>query len=97
MNRMDPICWSSKKLDNRIKSPLSSETLVFSEAADAGKLIAAMLQEKFRIPRLPEVHCKTDNVSLAKKKSLNLVNDWWLKIDVAKAKEIIAKKDIQIE
>ena len=54
-SRMASICWSSKKLDWVTKSPSASETLVLSKATDAGVLIAAMLQETFRLPWLPEV------------------------------------------
>ncbi|GAB1597641.1 hypothetical protein Ahia01_000040700, partial [Argonauta hians] len=63
-----------------------------SEAADAGVLISAMLQEIFRLPKLPEVLCKTDNASLVETlKSSNLVSDRRLRIDVARVKEMIAK------
>ena len=58
---MASICWSSKKLDRITKSPLGPETIVFSEAADVGVLIAAMLQEIFKLHKLPGVLCKTDN------------------------------------
>ena len=61
MNRMVTICWSSKKLDQVTKCPFVSETLALCESAEAGVLIAAMLQETFM---LPEVLCKTDSVSL---------------------------------
>ncbi len=66
MIRMAPICWLSKNLDRVTKSLLASETLVFSEAADAGIKITTILQEIFRLPRLLEVLCKTDHVSLVK-------------------------------
>ncbi|GAB1599998.1 hypothetical protein Ahia01_000277300 [Argonauta hians] len=98
MNRLAPICWSSKKLDRVTKSPLASETLALNEAADAGVLISAMLQEIFRLPKLPEVLCKTDNASLVETlKSSNLVSDRRLRIDVARVKEMIAKEEIQIQ
>lgn len=87
INRMAPICWSSKKLDHVTKSPLASETLALGEAADAGILIAAMLQEIFRLPRLSEVLCKTDNASLVETlNSSNLVSDRHLRVDVARLK-----------
>ena len=38
INRIAPICWSSKKLDQVTKSPLAAETLALSEAAEAGVL-----------------------------------------------------------
>ena len=57
---------------------------MFSEGADAGVFSAAMLQEIYKVPRLPEVFCKTDNASQVKKKfnSANLVSDWCLRVDV---------------
>ena len=64
------------KFDQITKSPLISEALALSEAVDASVLIAAMLQETFRLPRLPEVICKIDNTSLVETiNSSNLVND----------------------
>ena len=54
MNKMAPICWSSKKLDWVTKRPLTPETFAFSETAEAGISIAAMLQKIFRLPGLPE-------------------------------------------
>ena len=51
-----------------------------------------MLEETFRLPRLPEVLCKTDYVSLIDTLNSNLVSDQHLRIDVARVKEMIAKK-----
>ena len=57
-----------------------------------------MLQDTFRLPRQPEVLCKTDNVYLVETlKSSNLVSDWGLRIDVARVKETMAKKEIETE
>ena len=95
MNRIISICWSSKKLDWVTKSLLASETLALSKAAEAGVLIAVMLQETFRLSRLPEVFYKTDNVSLIETiNSWNLVRDWCPRIDVAWVKEMMVKKEI---
>ena len=78
-----------------MKSPLASETLAFSEVAYTGILIAAMLQEIFRRPSLPEVFSKTDNTSFVEiLKSSNL---WCLRVDVARLKEINEKKEIHSE
>ena len=79
------------------KSPLTPETLALSEAAQAGILIAAMLQETFRLSRLPLVLYKTDNVFLVETlNSSNLVSDYYLSIDVSRMKEMITK-EIQTE
>ena len=62
MNRMVPMYVGHQK--NLVtKSLLTSETLVFNEAVDSDELIAAMLQEIFRLPRLTEVLFKTDSAS----------------------------------
>ena len=63
-NKVAPISWQSKKLSRVTKSPLASETLALSEAADAGFLVASMMQEIFRLSHLPPVLCLTDNSSL---------------------------------
>ena len=57
-----------------------------------------ILQETFRIPRLLEVLCKTDSASLIELlNSSNMVSDRHLIIDVARVKEMMAKKEIQTE
>ena len=77
-----------KNLTEYQKRPLAPETLALSEAAEAGVLITAMLQESIRLPRLPEILCKIDNASLVETlKSSNLVSDWCLRIDVARVKK----------
>ena len=44
-NMVAPIAWQSKKICRVTKSPLASETLSLSEVADAGFMIASMVQE----------------------------------------------------
>ena len=68
MNRMAPMCWSSKKLNRVTKSSLASKSLTFNKAAATGVSIAAMQQEVFRLRRSPEVLCKIDNVFLVETK-----------------------------
>ena len=86
-----------KKLDRVTKNSLASEALTLSEAADVGVLKAAMLQETFRLPRLPEVFCKTDNASLVETLKLsNLVSEWHLRIDVTRMEEMMTQ-EIQTE
>ena len=98
MNIIAPISRSLKKLNCVTKSLLASETLAFSKAAEGSVLVVAMLQETFRLHRLPEVLCKTDNMSLVETlKSSNLVSDQYLRIDVVSVKERMAKKEIQTE
>ena len=67
------------------KSPLASEAFVFCEAADAGVLIAVMLQEIFRRLRLPDILCKTNKAS---------GSNFSGRVDVAKVKEMMEKKEI---
>ena len=96
--KLAPICWSSKKLERVTKSPLASETLALSEAADAGVLVSAMLQEIFKFSRLPKVICRTDNASLVDTlHSSNLVTDRRLRIDVARIKEMVKNDEIVVQ
>ena len=95
---MVPICWLLNKFDRVAKNSLASETFVFSDAAAAGVLIAAMLQEIFRLLRLPEVLYETDNASLVGTlKSSNFMSDQHLRVDVARMKEMLVKEEIHSE
>ena len=96
--KMSPISWSSKRLVRVTKSPIASEALAVSEGADAGVLMAAMIQEIFKLPKLPIVRCKTDNASLVETlKTDNLVTDKRLRIDIARIKEMIKNEEITVE
>ena len=96
--RVAPISWQSKKLDRVTKSPLASEALALSEAADAGFLASAMLQEIFQLRKLPPVTCKTDNSSLVQTlNSSNIVADKRLRVDISRLKEMMVKEEIQVE
>ena len=96
-DKLAPICWSSKRLERVTKSPLASETLALSEAADAGLLIGAMLQEIFKLCKLPNVLCKTDNSSLVDTlNTTNLVSDKRLRIDISRIKEMKNNNEIEI-
>ena len=55
------IAWQSKKICRVTKSPLALETLSLSEVADAGFMIASMVQEINCLSSLPSVLCKIDN------------------------------------
>ena len=92
-----PISWQSKKLDRVTKSPLASECLALSEAADAGFLIAVLLQEVFQLAKIPTVNVKTDNNSLVDTlHSDNLVSDKRLRVDISRIKEMISLKEINV-
>ena len=60
-NKVVPIAWQSKKICRVTKSPLASETLSLSVVADAGFMIASMVQQINCLSSLPSVLCKTDN------------------------------------
>ena len=80
------------------KSPLASEALALSEAADAGFLASAMLQEIFQLRKLPPVTCKTDNSSLVQTlNSSNIVADKRLRVDISRLKEMMVKEEIKVE
>ena len=72
----------SNMLVNKKVDWVTTETLVFREAVDAGVLIAAVLQEIVRLPRLHEVLGKTDSASPVEPlKSSNRVSDQHLRDD----------------
>ena len=96
-NKVVPISWQSKKLDRVTKSPLASETLALSEAADSGFLISSIVQEIFGMSVLPPVHCFTDNESLTRALGTsNLISDRRLRVDMARLREMVSKKEIDV-
>ena len=96
-NKVVPISWRSKKLDRVTKSPLASETLALSEAADSGFLMSSLIQEIFGLSVLPPVHCFTDNESLTRALGTsNLISDRRLRVDIARLREMVSKKEIDV-
>ena len=93
--KVAPIRWQSKKLSRVTKSPLASETLALGEAADAGFLIACMVQEIFGLSSLPVVECVTDNASLIETlKTSKLTTDTRLRVDIARLRQMISEGEI---
>ena len=96
-NKVAPISWQSKKLDRVTKSPLASETLALGEAADAGFFIASLIQEIYGLSALPPVHCFTENKSLTSAlETSNLISDRRLRVDLARLREMVSKKEIKV-
>ena len=92
-----PISWQSRKLTRVTKSPLASETLALSEAADSGFLIASMIQEMYRLASLPIVECFTDNGSLTETlQTSKIVCDKRLRVDIARLREMVDEKEINV-
>ena len=92
--RVSPIAWQSKKLDRVTKSPLGAETMALAEAADTGVLIVRMLEEILR-RNFPPVTCFTDSKSLIDHLATShVVQDKRLRIDVARLREMVEKKEI---
>ena len=95
--RVAPISWQSKKLNRVTNSPLGSETLALGEAADAGFLIASMIQEIFNLPKFPVIKCFTDNKSLFSTLKTTKINpDKRLRVDIARIREMVTKKEIVV-
>ena len=95
--RVAPISWQSRKLTRVTKSPLASETLALSEAADSGFLIASMIQEIFRLASLPMVKCFTDNGSLTETlQTSKIVCDKRLRVDIARLREMVEEEEINV-
>ena len=96
-NRVVPIGWQSKRLNRVTKSPLASETLALSEGADAGFLVASLVQEIFNLPSLPLIQCFTDNRSLTDTLvTTRVISDRRLRVDVARLREMVAEKEISV-
>ena len=95
--RVAPISWQSKKLNRVTKSPLASETLALSEAADTGFLIASMVQEMFCLSSMPRVECFTDNGSLTETlQTSKIVVDKRLRVDIARLREMVSEEEISV-
>ena len=80
MNRMSPICCLLKKLDQVTKSPLTSETLAFSEAPEAGVCCKRYLD----YPGCQKSFVKQTMSLVETLISSNLVSYQYLRIDVAR-------------
>ena len=69
-----------------------------AEAADGGFLIASMVQEVFRLGRLPEIECITDNRSVTEfLKTSHVIQDTRLRVDVARIREMLKLKEISVK
>jgi hypothetical protein len=96
--RAAPFMWESRKLQRVTKSPLASETMELAEAADAGYLSAVMVQEAFGTAERPAVKCLTDSLSLIDNlKTSHVIQDSRLRVDVARIREMINLKEIQVD
>ena len=93
--RIAPVMWQSKKLNRVTKSPLASETMAFAEAADAGYLIASLVQEVFLLSVPPTVECFTDSAQLTDfLKTSHVIQDTRLRVDIARIREMLELKEI---
>ena len=97
-NSVAPIMWQSKKQSRVTKSPLASETLALADLADAGYLVANIVQEIFGIRNRPNVICRTDSRSLTQHlETSHVIADSRLRVDVARLREMIEMKEITVE
>ena len=79
------------------KSPLASETLAVSEAADAGYLIACMISEIFKLPKPGTIKCYTDNKSLYESvQSATIPFDPTLRVDLSRICEMVDKQEVEL-
>ena len=69
-----------------------------SEVADAGFMIASMVQEINCLSFLPSVLCKTDNSSLMETLHVTkLIKDMRLHVDIGRLREMVQQNEILIE
>jgi hypothetical protein len=92
-----PIQWQSKKLSRVPKSSLAAETLMIAETGDVAFFSATMLQEVFTLPKLPAVHVFTDSKSFMDHlNSTHIISDTRMRVDMARIREMIQLKEINI-
>ena len=93
-----PITWQSKRLNRVSQSPLASETMAVCEAADAGFLVASMVQEIYALSYAPPVLCFTDNASLCEVlKTSKIISDRRLRVDIARLREMVKLGEVVIQ
>jgi hypothetical protein len=94
--KVAPIIWMSKKLNRVTKSPFAAETMAQAEAADAGVLIAKMIEEVFKSATI-QVECRTDSKSLIDHlQTSHVIQDSRLRVDIARLKEMIELNEIKL-
>jgi hypothetical protein len=96
--KVAPLIWQSRKLRRVTKSPLAAETLVLGEAADAGRLMCALLKEVYRLSDLPKLVCHTDSRSLFDAAvTSNTVEDKSMALEVSRIREMVSLKEIAVK
>ena len=96
--RAAPLIWQSRKLRRVTKSPLASETSAFGEAADAGKLMGALLKEVYNLPELPKFVCHTDSKSLFDAAcTSNTVEDKSMTLEMSRVREMVSLKELSVK
>ena len=76
---------------------MASETLALNESADAGFLVAALVQEIFKVSFFPSVECYTDNSSLEETiHTSNIISDRRLRVDMSRVREMLTEKEIKV-
>ena len=97
-NMISPITWQSKKMSRITKSPMASEALALGEGADAGFLVASVVQEIFTLPSLPQVQCYTDNKSVNDTlQTTRTIQDMRMRVDVGRIREMVRSKEIIVK
>ena len=68
-----------------------------NEGADAGFLVAALVQEIFKLSFLPSVECYTDNSSLEETiHTSNIISDPQLRVDMSRVREMVREEEIKV-
>ena len=92
-----PVLWQSKKLNRVVKGPFAAETMAAAEAADAGVLAANIAEEIFGVEKI-KVICHTDSKSLVDHmETTNVITDHRLRIDIARLKEMVSIREVQMK
>ena len=76
---------------------MASETRALNEGADAGFLVAALVQEIFMLSFLSSVECYKDNSSLEETvHTSNIISDWRLRVDMSRVREMVREEEIKV-
>ena len=68
-----------------------------NKGADAGFLVAALVQEIFKLSFLPSVECYTYNSSPEDTiHTSNMISDWRLRVDMSRVREMVREEEIKV-
>lgn len=98
-NTAVPISWSSTKIKRIVRSTLAAESMALQEGADSAVLLSSLISELIYgdSSKKLEIRCCTDSHGLYRSLiSTKTVQDRRLRIDIARLREMMERKEIDI-